>query len=934
MLIKKTCAIILLLHLTCLSLVKSQSTTIKGVINDTINKQQLANTSISLLRATDSVLVTFTRSAASGSFQLKNITAGKYITMITMPSYANYFDKIEVDGKTELDLGTISMTLKSRLLEEVFVKQTIAAIRIKGDTVEFKADSFKVRAGASVEEMLRKLPGLQVDKDGNITAQGTKVEKVLVDGEEFFGDDPTMATKNLQADAIDKVQVFDKKSDQAAFSGIDDGTKIKTINLTMKDDKKKGYFGKIKLAAGPENRWNNNVMLNQFKTKKKLSVYGIMSSTGKTGLNWEERDKFGASSSMEYNADGGYFYSSGGGDEFDSYGSFYGEGIPTSWSAGTHYSNKYNGDKQTLNGSYRYNKLNTEGGGTTLTQSILPENQFFTLEQRESFTTKQRHSANGTFEWQIDSFTSVKVVTNGYVGDSRSSSTFDSETRNAENLPLNNSKRFTSSFANNGSFNSNALIRKRFKKPGRTISLTLDQQFKQNENEGSLFSVNRFFNETNGNLKYVDTVDQQKLNDVLNTGYFSRIAYTEPVAKNVFVELGAGIRVSNSEAKRLSYDKSFSGKYDVLNDTFSNHYNFNVITQSGGMTWRYNGKKLTVSGGGDLALTDLKQKDELNDTLIKYNFKNIFPRGNVAYKFNSNSRVSLTYNGNTRQPTIEQIQPIADNLNPLNIAIGNPSLQQEFRHSFNLNFNSYKVLQQRGFNVYSSYNFISNAISISETTNTTGNSIGQRVYQYVNLNGNYSGYGGGGYNMKFKKADLNMSIGFNLNINHNNSIINGKPNVTDNNSYALNLNLYKFKEKKFDISYYTDVRFNTSTSSINRSVVTEFFTQNHNLGINVTLPYKLEINSNIEARLSERTSTFDQNNNFYLWNAHIGRKLFKNDKGLIKIQAYDILDQNRGYSRTINSNIIRENTFQSLSRYFMLSFVLNFNKTPGAVQGK
>src|SRR4051794_10437036 len=188
--------------------------------------------------------------------------------------------------------------------------------------------------------MLRKMPGLQVDKDGKITAQGQKVEKVLVDGEEFFGDDPTMATKNIQADAVEKVQVFDKKSDQAAFTGIDDGTKSKTLNLTLKEDKKKGYFGKMELGSNFTNRWNNNIMANSFKSKRKLSLYGIMSNTGKTGLDWDESSKYGDNNNLEYNEDGGFFFTSGG-DEFDSYGAFRGEGVPTSWSAGTQYSKKY-----------------------------------------------------------------------------------------------------------------------------------------------------------------------------------------------------------------------------------------------------------------------------------------------------------------------------------------------------------------------------------------------------------------------------------------------------------------------------------------------------------------------------------------------------------------------------------------------------------------
>lgn len=269
----------------------AQSSSITGSVEDTINRKTLPLTSISLLRAKDSVLVHSLRSDNKGEFKITRVAKGEYVIMFTYPAYADYIEKVIVNENENKSLGKIMLTLRSKILEEVLVKSKVTAIRLRGDTTEYTADSFKVREGASVEEMLRKLPGLQVDKDGKITAQGQEVKKVLVDGEEFFGNDPTMATKNLQASAINKVQVFDKKSDQAVFSGIDDGQKTKTINLTMKDDKKKGYFGKLELAGGAGDRWNNTLMLNSFRAKRKLSVYGIMSSTGKTGLDWGRAGK-------------------------------------------------------------------------------------------------------------------------------------------------------------------------------------------------------------------------------------------------------------------------------------------------------------------------------------------------------------------------------------------------------------------------------------------------------------------------------------------------------------------------------------------------------------------------------------------------------------------------------------------------------------------
>jgi len=918
---------IFILALFCIgsSILYAQNASVKGVVTDTLNKQNLSNTAVALLRAKDSVLVKFTRTDKNGNFVLKNLPAGKYKLLMTIHAYADYTENIDLTNGAEKNVGLIMMTLKSRLLEEVFVKQKVAAIRMRGDTIEYKADSFKVREGASVEEMLRKLPGLQVDKDGNITAQGEKIEKVLVDGEEFFGDDPTMATKNLQADAVDRVQVFDKKSDQAVFSGIDDGTKTKTLNLTLKDDKKKGYFGKVELGSSLDNRWNNTVMGNSFKAKRKLSVYGIMSSTGKTGLDWDESSKFGGNNGMQYDSDGGYFYSSGGGDDFDGGGgSYYGQGLPKSWSAGTNYSKKFDQDKQNLNGSYRFNKLNTAGSGNSISKSILPGNVFNTTESRDFFTSKQRNSLNGTYEYQIDSFTSIKVVANGYKGLQESYNTYRSETYNETGALSNTSNRLNSSKGDNSALNSNFILRKRFKKPGRTLSLSFDEQMRTSNTAGSLFSINKYYTSTSSTI---DTVDQMKINDIQNVGYYTRASYTEPIVKNVFLELSYGYRVSQSESKKMSYDKDITGKYGLLNTVYSNHYDFDVKTNSGGMMWRYGGKKINFSAGGDVARANFKQTDVLHDTTLAYKYTNFFPRTNFQYKFNANSRFNIGYNGNTRQPTIEQIQPIRENSNPLNVAVGNPNLKQEFRHSFNINFNSYKVLQQRGFNMYGSYSTTSNAISNSEVTDSTG----KRTYQYINVSGNYNGNSGGNYNFKINKLDLSMNIGYNLNISSYNSIVNGKKNVTNNNGYGLNFGMYKYKEKKFDLNYYSSVRFNSSTSSIRPDIKTNYITHNHSIYANFTLPLKLELNTNVDANFRQKTADFDRNNNTIVWNAYLGRKLFKNDKGLIKLQANDILDQNRGYTRNITSNILREDNYETLRRYFQLVFVWNFTKTPGGM---
>ena len=333
------------------------------------------------------------------------------------------------------------------------------SIKIKGDTIEYKVDSVLMKAGATVEDLLKKLPGIQVDKNGKITAQGVAVEKVLVDGEEFFSDDPTIVTRNMLSDAIDKVQVYDKKSDQAAFTGVDDGQKIKTIDLKLKADRKKGYFGKAELGTDFKQYWNNNAMLNLFEGKRKLAFYGITSNTGKTGLDWNEGSNYGGSSMEMVSADGGMYFSSGSFDEFGS-GNYYGEGLPKGWNGGAHYSNKWNGDKIHLNANYQFKKLNTSASGSTNSKYILPDTLYYINEQGNSFSSRFRNSVSGIYEYQLDSSSSLKINAQGYTGESINVNHSLSESLSEEGQKVNNSNRNINSIADNKAFISSLLYQK------------------------------------------------------------------------------------------------------------------------------------------------------------------------------------------------------------------------------------------------------------------------------------------------------------------------------------------------------------------------------------------------------------------------------------------------------------------------------------------
>lgn len=900
----------------------AQTASVKGVVTDTSSRQNLSNTVISLLRSKDSILYKFTRTDAKGSFQLQQLKGGDYILLVTYPGYADYVDHFTLRDSSSFNLK-IPMILKANLLKDVIVRQTISSIKVKGDTTEYAADSFKVQPNATVEDLLKKLPGIQVNKNGQITAQGERVQKVLVDGEEFFGDDPTLVTQNLRADMVDKVQVYDKKSDQANFTGIDDGQKQKTINLKLKDNKKNGYFGKLNASAGTDGYHDSQGMINMFKKKQKFAAYGIVSNTGKTGLNWQDRDNYGESfaSGVDYDEASGFYFSSGSNDELDSWdGRYNGQGFPLVQTGGLHYNNKWNDDKQSINGNYKILQLYVNGNSAANSQFILPDTLYYN-NKKQSFSNKiLRNRANGSYEYQFDSTSSIKITADGG-NDHKITNTIDStDARDINNTPVNQGYRNFATVGDKRSLNSNILWRKKLKKKGRTISVNLRETYSNNSSDGYLNSHNNFY--IDGNIVQTQIIDQYKTNRSQNTLFDTKITYSEPLSNISSLIFNYGVVVNNSNSERSSFNKSAEGKYTILDSIYSNDYTFNVFTQRAGVNYSLFKKKIKFNFGSNVGFTGFEQKNMHTDSSISRNFVNWYPQATFSYQFSQQRRFTIRYNGNTQQPSIQQIQPVRTNDDPLNVSVGNPDLKPAFNNNIWISFFDFKVLTERNIWVSVGSNFTQNSISSKDYVD----SLGRRVYQSVNLNGNHSLYSNFDYGFKIKKLDMRLGFNGNINTSRYVNIVNNVLNVTKNRSYTMGLNLNKSKEKKYDIGVWSNATYTTSTSSVQEDVKTNYWTFEVNPNIDVFLPKKFQIHTDGNFNFRQKTTVFIGNNNVVLWNAWIGKKFLKGDALLIKASVNDILNQNIGFSRTVNSNYISQNTYSTIRRYFLLSVVWNFNK--------
>ncbi|MEJ7693401.1 carboxypeptidase regulatory-like domain-containing protein, partial [Daejeonella sp.] len=560
---------------------------VKGTVLDTVSSVPLINSTIVILNAKDSTLVKYTRAGSDGNFSFNNLKEGKFILMVSYPDYADYVERFTLDAaKNSLNAGRIRMILTARLLQEVIVKGTVAEMVIKGDTTEFNAAAFKTEANAKVEDLLKQIPGMSIDKDGKITAQGAKVGKVLVDGEEFFGDDPTLVTKNIRADMVDKVQVYDKKSDQATFTGIDDGEKTKTINIKLKEDKKSGYFGKAEAGGGNDDFYQGQAMFNVFKGKKKLSAYGTIGNTAKTGLGWEESGKYGSSSAQV--SDEGYIYFGGsGGDELDSYdGRFNGQGRPLTQSGGVHYDTKWKQDKQSINLNYKVGAIGVAGASNTLNQNNLPTGIINSNSGQNFDNYMFRQKLDATYVVKLDSTMELKIMADGTLKNNTTESTYLSSSLRGDGTALNGGTRSVSTAGDQRMFNSSMLLNKKLKKKGRTLSLTLGQRYNDDDSDGYLNSSNKFFN-TTGKLDSIQNIDQYKVNLTTTSGFNSNLAYTEPLSKTFSVIFNYGLNYSESNSDRKSFNQSIAGKYDILDKEFSNNFDLFQTSNQAGAIFSY-----------------------------------------------------------------------------------------------------------------------------------------------------------------------------------------------------------------------------------------------------------------------------------------------------------------------------------------------------------
>lgn len=889
---------------------------VKGIVTDTLGKQNLASATINVLDAKDSSLVAFGRSNETGNFSIGKLNVGSYLLVVSYTGFNKVQQPFTVTiDKPVYDFGAIAMTSKNTLKN---VEITAAPIVIKGDTVEFNAESFKTnKPNAVVEDLLKKLPGIEVDKDGNIKANGQQVKRVLVDGKLFFADDPKLATKNLQADLVNKVQVFDKKSDKSEFTGFDDGNSETTINLTLKNDKRTGVFGKGSAGGGTDERYKANANVNKFQKGEQLSFIGQANNVNQQGFTIMDALSFSGGpgspgSTNVMNGSSGLTVNNGSSNS---------QGITATQAAGLNYNN-FKSNNLDVNSSYFFNGTQLDNKYNTRRESYVGDTTQLYNEDALNTNDNYNHRLNAAIDWKMDTMNSLKITP-----------AFTYQTTNTGTLRSYNTLGETGSTLSDGLSNTTnnpqgynlsttALWRHRFAKKGRTFSAELKYGRNESNGDGGQLTVNNAY--VNGGLLRSDTLNQQNITDAVASNYSANISYTEPVSRRSLVEFNTWYNHNDNQNDKTTYDYSkISGKFDDLNLRLTNFFNNNYIYKGGGITYRENRKGWNYMIGTKFQSADLTSYLQNTKSNVSQSFFNVLPTVQLQISKNRYRNFRMNYYGSTTQPSVSQLQPVEDISDPLNIKQGNPNLKQAYNNNFRISYNTFDPYTMKSFFVFINGQQTFNAI----VNNDTIGKFGGRKTTYENVNGVYntSANMAVGFPVKMGETKARLNLNTYASYGHNVNLLNSENNDITNVNIKQTASLTYMYKELFEVTGGGGVNWNRSKYSLQSSQNTNYFTYTGNFDVDFYLPGGFTIETSIDyTKNTGRAEGY--NTQVVLWNGAIAKSFLKNKRGELRLSVNDILDQNTGVTRNTNANYVEDIRYTVLKRYALLTFTYSLNK--------
>lgn len=916
----------------------SHSQTIKGKLVDLVDSHPLAGATLTLSSAKDSLKTKFAVSDTAGIFRFDNLDFDTYYVQVAFIGYESYRQLASIsDSIPSVDLGTIFVPKTSTTMTGITVTAKTPPAQQKGDTIQYNASQFKVNPDATVEDLVKKAPGITVDRDGTVTAQGEQVRKVTIDGRDFFGDDASAALRNLPAEIVDKIQVFDRLTDQAQFTGVDDGNAQKAINIVTKSGMQNGQFGRVYAGYGTDDRYNAGGNMSFFKKDRRISVVGLTNNVNQQ--NFGSQDLLGLTSS------GGRGGGRGGGGWGGGGGGFtigQQSGISRTNALGINYSDRW-GKKIQVSGSYFFNNSNLSNDRLTNSQSLAkPDSILFSDENSISRTNNYNHRVNFRMEYEIDSNNTIIVTPN--ISWQKNKARTNTSQINYYNLATGQLSELLNSrnSINEGmNFNNNFLYRHRFGKRGRTISLNLNTSFNNRDGETFQESYATYFGSGGKN----DTLEQYTSNITQGRTISTNIVYTEPIGKKGSLQLNYNPSFTSNKADQETFRfDNVSDKYSIFDTTLSNVFDNTYNRQNAGITYRIGDRDMNFSVGVNYQSSKLESEQIFpNRADIDRGFRNVLPSMFFRMKLSAKSNIRLFYRTSVDPPSVNQLQNVINITNPLRVSTGNAELDQEYTHRFGgrYTFTNTRLGQSFFANVFAQMtnDYVTNAIYTAFQDSVLAPGIilyrGSQLTKPVNLDGYWSVRSFFTFGQPINAIKSNINVNAGLSYSTTPGLANGVKTKTEVYNYSLGAviasNISEYVD--FNISY--SANFNQARNEQQPQLNQDYVTQVAGVQFNLLSKSGWFLQND----LSNQTFTGlteGYNPSFWLWNMAVGKKIFKNRRGELKASVFDLLKQNQSVSRNVSGLEIVDERNTVLQQYFMLTFTYslkNFGKANTGRQG-
>ena len=909
------------IFISCLLLISyvgfAQNLTIQGSLKDSIANRALNSATVSLVYAKDSSLVSFSRTNEAGVFNFKNVAPGSYLISVSYVGYIPKWVPVLTGTEKTVEMGLIYMN-DVNTMSTVTVNARRPPVVINGDSVEFNSENFKTAPNAVVEDLLKKMPGMEVDKAGGITVNGKKVTKVFVNGKEFFTGDPMMATKNLPADAVDKIQVYDRKSDQAMFTGIDDGSEETAINLKLKKDRNKSTFGKLNAGAGTPSVFDAQGNVNVINNEEQFSAIGGANNTNRQNFSGRNIVNFSGGGGGRPGAGGGVSVNfSGGSGETDANA----QGIAETYSIGGNYSNLLNDKKTEFNANLSISDVERNNNSFSKTQNLTPGNAFNRISNSNSIAGNKQQNFGSTIDHKVSDNFSFRFTPSLGLQQTTNYSEDSTQTYLTNGNLLNSNATIASSASDAVNAASTLLLRKKFAKKGRTISSTITQSFNRSNSTGNQFTEQLSY--LNNKLTNDSILDQQNTRKGENSSYSANLIYTEPLGKKSLLEFNTYLSKSIGSSSRRIFDRNnATDRYDLLNTRLTNEFNSEYTYSGGGMSYRANQKKYNFSTGVSLQRAVLDGENISAKTKLSQSFQDILPNATFRYNFSQTKNLNLDYRTSTNQPSITQLQPVLDQSNINRQSIGNPDLKRSYVHNLNIRFFSSKILAGKSF--FSTLNASTTNNSIVNYDSVLPNRT--ILTRPVNVNGAYRINGSMNYGFGIKKLKSRLSFGLNAGLNNNISYANGVLNTIVTKSTGPSMTYSYIVDDVIDINLTARYSFSNTNNAVNPTLNTNFLTKVFGADMTNYLPLNIVLNQSFNYAINTgRAEGF--NTAIPIWNASFSKFFLKNKRAEIKMSAFDLLNKNIGISRNVSQNQIVDRSYNVISQYFMLSFTYSLQKS-------